>query len=279
IRDSNSITGPDIRFYNHNDVAIPNYTNSIPLELRPLGASSVQYFPCIAPLFVCPSGDWVPVIPSLISGSATQSVYFVSSVSLGDEGNSAIDKDGFMLDSGAQITVVGSAVGALLGFNPANPDFEVEIVGVTGTVTIKPGFYIDSLTIPALGEWLSFSNVPVILLDVASPEGGFLEGIIGMNLFTELNLVLRGGGMPGQGAPSLKFALIPRIIGDIAPPGGDGKVDMLDLIALALAWSSHPASANWNPDADIAPVGSPDGLVNNLDFTILSEHWQEGVGL
>jgi hypothetical protein len=68
-----------------------------------------------------------------------------------------------------------------------------------------PGFYIDRLEIPALGDWISFSNVPVVLLDVSSPEGGTLDGIIGMNLFSDFNLILRGGGLSLEGDPSLEF--------------------------------------------------------------------------
>ena len=61
------------------------------------------------------------------------------------------------------------------------------------------------MEIPALGQWLRFSNVPVTLLDVSSPEGGTLDGIIGMNLFTEFNLVLRGGGLALEEDPYLAF--------------------------------------------------------------------------
>ncbi|MHC4485343.1 MAG: aspartyl protease family protein [Planctomycetota bacterium] len=177
-----------------------------------------------------------------------------------------------MLDTGAQITVIGTGIGSRLGLNPANADFEVDIQDVTGETTIQPGFYIDSLDIPALGEWLSFTNVPVVLLDVSSPEGGFLDGIIGMNLFTRFNLVLQGGGLLGQDPPSLEFELI-HIIADIAPAGGDGVVNWLDLAAFAEAWLATTGSANWNPNADMASTATNDGLVNFLDFAVFAEDW------
>jgi hypothetical protein len=163
-----------------------------------------------------------------------------------------------MLDTGAQVSVVSEAIGARLGLNPNNPDFEVEIRDVTGEAAMIPGFYIDSLEIAATPEWLSFTNVPVIMLDVASPEGGTLDGIIGMNLFTEFNLELRSGGLPDYGGHRLEFEPIPP----------------LDLAAFAAAWLATPQSPNWNPRADLAPP-TPDDLINFLDFAVLAEHWGE----
>ena len=172
---------------------------------------------------------------------------------------------------GAQVTVISFGIGSRLGLDPANPDFEVDIQDVTGEITIHPGFYIDSLQIPALGDWLEFTNVPVVLLDVASPEGGTLDGIIGMNLFVDFNLVLRGGGLLGQDPPSLAYEFIRTpLVGDIAPEGGDGIVDLFDFAILSDAWLTTPASAGWNPKADLAPAPNPDGKVDFQDLPALS---------
>ena len=270
IYDGNNYTSPDIQFYDHFDSRIPDYANRMPLNLIPAGAADVQYFPDFEGII-----DFVfqPGSPSII-GSLLQSLFFVNSVDLRNGTNSAIDRNRFMLDTGAQITIVGTNVGARLALNPDDPDFEVEVQDVTGYITIEPGFYIDSLEIAALGEWLRFSNVPVVMLDVASPEGGFLDGIIGMNLFTEFNLVLRGGGLFGQDPPSLEFERIPaRLIADIAPPEGDGIVDFLDITALAEAWLATPGSPNWNPKANLAPRFTPDSIIDFLDFAVLAEYW------
>ena len=270
IYDGNNYTSPDIRFYDHFDSRIPNYARSVPLNLIPAGAADVQYFPDIDGII-----DFVfqPGSPSII-GSLLQSLFFINSVDLHQGSYSAIDRDRFMLDTGAQITVVGTNVGSRLGLNPDNPDFDVEVQDVSGYISIEPGFYIDSLEIPALGDWLRFTNVPVVMLDVGSPEGGFLDGIIGMNLFTEFNLVLRGGGLFGQDPPSLEFERIPaRLIADIAPEGGDGVVDIFDFVILAEAWLATPASSNWNPKADLAPRFTPDSIIDFLDFALLAEYW------
>jgi len=274
-QDGNTYTAPDIRIYEQNDPCIPTYANAIPLELRPLGASSVQYI--FDPYDL---ENFSPTSPSVLVGNLSQSVFFVASVDLYDRSRnknfSAIDKIRFMFDTGAQITVIGSRVGSRLGLNPAKKEFEVEIQGVTGDVLMAPGFYIDAVDIPALGEWLSFTNIPVVLLDVPSPEGGTVDGIIGMNLFNDLNFVLKGGGLFLEDDPSIEFKII--VVGDIAPAGGDEKVDYLDLAELAAHWLQTSSSPTWNPLCDLAPRGNPDGVVNFLDFAVMAEHWLEGVG-
>jgi hypothetical protein len=264
---------PDIFFYELSDPCCPSYPNEIPLELRPsLGTFGVQYaFDPFDP-------EWSPMTPSVIVGNSAQSVFFVHSVDLYEGDKSAIDKDRFMFDTGAQVTVVGSRMVARLKLDPDHPDFEVPIQGVTGDTIMAPGFFIDTLEIPALGEWLSFTNVPVVFLDVFSPEGGTLDGIIGMNLFVELNFLLRGGGMFLQDDPRIEFGPIPyHIVAVIAPRGGDGVVDFLDLDVFAKAWlaSKEPQSANWNPRCDMAPASGPDGRVDFLDYAVLAEHWLE----
>jgi hypothetical protein len=75
----------------------------------------------------------------------------------------------------------------------------------------------------------------------------------------------------------LDYEIIPSILtGDIAPDGGDGVVDFLDLEALADAWGSTADSPNWNPAADIAPQPVPDGIVNYLDLAAMMENWLKG---
>lgn len=269
-RDSNDFNAPDIHFYSLSDSAIPSYSNLIPLELRPLGGVNVQYIPTLDPFAL----EFIPASPSVIVGNLSQSVYFVHSVDLTEGEEMAYDKDRFMFDTGAQVTVIGSRVAARLALNPDSNDFTVEIKGVTGDSIIAPGFYIDTLEIPALGEWLSFTNVPVILFDVSSPEGGTVDGIIGMNLFVDLNFVLRGGGLFLQPDPSVEY--IPIIIGDIAPGGGDGVVDSLDLAEFANHWLETSNSPGWNPECDMAPQPTPDEKADFLDFAVLVEHWFEG---
>jgi predicted aspartyl protease len=262
-RYGNDFTSPDIRIYPQDDPEIPTYANKIPLELRPLGGVSVQY------VFDPLDFDFPPLSPSVIVGNLSQSIFFVASVDMYEGSHFAIDKTRFMFDTGAQITVIGSRIAARLALNPAEPEFEVEIQGVTGDVITAPGFYVDAVDIPALGEWLSFTNVPVVLLDVPSPEGGTVDGIIGMNLFVDLNFVFRGGGLFLQDDPSVEYEPIP-LEGDIAPGDGDGVVDWLDLDALAEAWLATPASPNWNARADFVN----DSIIDFRDFAVLAQNWE-----
>lgn len=216
-RNGKTYTAPEIRMYKTDDPEAPSFANIIPLELRPLGGYSVQYVPTLDmggsldldDIFGGWGGstgmDFPPAGPSTIVGNSSQSLFFVHSVDLYQGPKSAIDKNRFMLDTGAQVTVVGSRMAARLQLNPAAPEFEVEIEGVTGDIIMAPGFYIDTLEIPALGRWFRATNVPVILLDVSSPEGGTLDGIIGMNLFVDFNLILRGGGLFLDDDPKLEL--------------------------------------------------------------------------
>jgi predicted aspartyl protease len=257
---------PDIKLYEPGDPAIPEYNDStIPLEIRPDSESGVNYFG-----IDISTGDSYPQGPSVIGdGVFSQSAFFVSSVDLADAGHSAIDRTKFMLDTGAQVTVVGTAVGARLALATAHPDFQVEITDVTGQTVMEPGFYLDSVQIPALNGWYSATNVPVIMMNVDSPEGSFLDGIIGMNLFTSYNMVLKGGAFSDSPELDIKFI---TDVADISPTGGDGKVNMLDLYTLAAAWLATPGSENWNAAADIAPDGG-DGIVNFRDFAALAANW------
>ncbi len=278
--DGSDFTGPDIDFYPNDACNVQSYSQIVPLELRPMGGVNVQYAPNfgLMELFTFEfDTNLPPGIPSVIMGNLSQSIFFVHSVDLTDGFMTATDKNRFMFDTGAQVTVIGSRVGARLGLNPDNPDFTVEIIGVTGIPTDAPGFYIDSIAIPALGGWLRFANVPVILLDVFSPEGGTLDGIIGMNLLDDFNFVLHGGGLFLMDDPRLELEYIgDKILVDIAPGTGDGKVDLIDLAAFADAWLATSTSANWNVKCDMAPTELGDGVVNMLDFAVLAEHWLSG---
>ncbi len=218
-RDGEEFAGPEITLYDSDNEQAPSFADVIPLELRPLGGLSVQYIPTLD-LGLGGLGsidfddilgggfgtsDFPPASPSVIIGNSSQSLFFVHSVDLREGDKAALDKNRFMLDTGAQVTVIGSRIAARLGFNPANAEFEEEIVGVTGDSIWAPGFYVDSLEIPALGRWLRATEVPVILLDVSSPEGGTLDGIIGMNLLADFNIIIRGGGLFLQDDPTLEL--------------------------------------------------------------------------
>lgn len=271
LRNGETYTAPRITFYDKDDSAAPSYPNKVPLELKPLGAVNVQYMPTVD-IF---NFSYDPATPSVIMGNASQSLFFVHSVDLREGDKTAYDKDRFMLDTGAQVTVIGSRIAARLGLDPAHKEFEVEIIGVTGEPLMVPGFYIDAITIPAIGQWLEYTNVPVIMLDISSPEGGKLDGIIGMNLFVEHNLILRGGGFFLEDDPVLEFERISSsepLTADIAPSGGDGRVDLQDFSVFSAAWLTTSGDAHWKPAADFIP----NGAIGLADLQVLADNWLVG---
>jgi predicted aspartyl protease len=276
-QDGVDYTAPKISFYGQGGNE-PNYPNFVPLELKPLGAVNVQWTPGLDPFGF---ETFVPAAPSIIVGNSSQSLFFVHGVDMSEGSKNAYDKDRFMLDTGAQITVIGKRIAARLGLHPNNKEFEVDIEGVTGEVTKAAGFYIDSLTIPAVGEWLEFTNVPVVMLEISSPEGGKLDGIIGMNLFTQYNLIFRGGGIFLEEDPRLEFERISTgpVDGDIAPEIRDGKVDLIDYLVFSHTWMATDADANWNPDADFAPTGTSEGIINIEDLSMFAQYWLTGASL
>jgi hypothetical protein len=265
--DSNHFTAPDAHFYGSYDPSIPDYSNTIYLDLRPIGAAAVQY------IFDPFDPEYPPFTPSIIMAGLTgQSLFFTNRTDLAHKNRTSTQKK-FMVDTGAQISVISGAQTTELGINKSDPNFWVEITDVTGDTIDAKGFIIDLLEISADPEWLSFTDVPVVMLDVTSPEGGTLEGIIGMNLFVEFNLVFRGGGLPDYGGHTLEFEPIDyRAVCDIAPGDGDGKINNLDLAAFVKAWLATSTSPNWNPRADLAPVVR-DGRVDSNDFAVLAEYW------
>jgi hypothetical protein len=265
--DSNHFTAPDAKFYESHDPCIPNYSNTIYLDLRPIGAAAVQY------LFDPFDPEYSPFSPSIIMAGLTgQSLFFTDRTDLAHNNRTSTQKK-FMVDTGAQISVISGSQATELGIKKSDPNFIVEIQGVTGETADVNGYIIDLLEISADPEWLSFTDVPVVMLDVMSPESGTLDGIIGMNLFVDFNLVFRGGGLPDYGGHTLEFEPIDyRAVCDIAPGDGDGKINNLDLAAFLNAWLATSTSPNWNPRADLAPVVR-DGRIDSYDFAVLAEYW------
>ncbi|CAN5350666.1 hypothetical protein BH09PLA1_BH09PLA1_16050 [soil metagenome] len=124
---------------------------------------------------------------------------FIASVNVAHSGGSA-NGQGFLLDTGAEVTVVSEDTAASIGYftagpNPSTPDFTVTVSGVGGTTVEVPGFYMNNLSITTNGGPISWTHVPVLVLDIPDPRDGvgFIPGVLGMNLFTDRDLILNGG--------------------------------------------------------------------------------------
>jgi hypothetical protein len=97
-----------------------------------------------------------------------------------------------------------------------------------------------------------------------------------MNLFIDFKLVFRGGGLFLEDDPALEFEAINfAAVADIAPDGGDGVIDELDLEKLANCWLATPETGNWDPICDIAPHPVRDGIINFLDMAEIAKYWQQ----
>jgi hypothetical protein len=104
----------------------------------------------------------------------------------------------FLFDTGAEISVISEDMANnldifLSGDDKDTPDFEVDVTGVGGTVIKKPGFFIDQLRFNTTGGALTYTNVPVVVIDLPDPRdpvNEILPGLLGTNLFTDRDLII-----------------------------------------------------------------------------------------
>jgi uncharacterized repeat protein (TIGR01451 family) len=143
----------------------------------------------------------------------------------------------FLFDTGAQLSVISTAIAESLGLDLDNPEYTIDVGGAGGEMTVG-GYTIDSLVVPRDddnngvndGE-LIFTDVPVFVLDIAPG----IDGILGMNLFNPAAQMLYDPWDPdgtGPGGPSLQFTFStadrevfdPGDLGDIGVLGSLGSL-------------------------------------------------------
>jgi hypothetical protein len=123
---------------------------------------------------------------------------------------------------------------------------------------------VDYARINALGGALEFSRVPFVVLDVESPEGGPLDGILGMNFFWNRNIVLEP---TIAGAAFLHVSEpVPYAFIDL---NYDGAVDVADFAIFASAWRSTPEDPTWNSTCDLFI----DEVIDARDFEAFVDAW------
>jgi hypothetical protein len=205
---------------------IPRFQHKVQLQIFPL-ADGIAYA----------AGDemlGLPPLPSMITltilpGLAASLFLTVPAVELRE--SSFTDSDPMVVDTGAQATLISRTAADQLGLNLSEPDFWAEVGGVGG-VTNVPGFYIDQLRLPAQPTAIFWTNVPVIVANVAGPDGSTLFGILGSNLLGDRDLVFNGAAASPYldvsdpvVAPVLSITAL-----QVAPDGGVG-----------LDWWNEPA--------------------------------------
>ena len=262
--------GPDVQITSSYKPPTSVYRHKIPMELgglSPVSTASYYAFPDLSD-WENILGEWLPLTPTLLSLSAmslpTGGSFFTDvGVLQGQAGPlNTLQTARMLVDTGAQSSIISSNIAAKLNL-PLEPDFTAQICGIGGT-SEAPGYYIDYVRINAMGGALEFEHVPFIVLDMDSSEGGSLDGILGMNLFWNRNIVLEpttsGTGFLHISDP-VPFAYIDLNLDDV--------VDGLDYAIFAAAWRTTPADPAWNPRCDLFI----DEVIDARDLEAFMDAW------
>ncbi len=168
-------------------------------------------------------------------------------------GAQALNDTEFLFDTGADLTVVSQLTAVRLGFDPVldTPDFVLEVEGSGGISSGIPGFYVDTLTIDAVGGSFTKQRVPLAVLDVTNPNdpGNIIDGILGMHLFTDRDLVIDANPSVGQG-------------------GAGPSLYISDPVTESHAWAAATEAAAWDAPQSWSAPGIPNSMwvtqVSNL---------------
>jgi hypothetical protein len=168
----------------------------------------------------------------------------------------------FLFDTGAEVSVVSEDTAASVGFftggpDPTPPDFFVDVTGVGGTTVQVPGFYMDSLRVTTNGGPITWTHVPVLVLNIPDPRDGvgFIPGVLGMNLFTDRDLVINGG----TGDPWV--AIGPQITSQWTSSGGGAWSD-------DTKWSLGSPNGADVPANFLSSITSPSTITVDSPFTV-----------
>ena len=262
--------GPDIQITDSYKPPTSVYRHKISMELggmSPVATASYYAFPDLSD-WENILGEWQPLTPTLLSmagGDLPMGGSFYADVGVlqGQAGPlNTLQTVRMMVDTGAQSSIISSNIAAKLNL-PLEPDFTAKVCGVGG-LTEVPGYYIDYVRINAMGGALEFAHVPFVVIDMDSPEGGSLDGVLGTNLFWNRNMVLEpttsGTGFLHLSDP-VPFAFI-----DL---NRDGVVDGLDFAVFAAAWRTTPDDPAWNPRCDLFT----DDVIDARDLEAFMDSW------
>jgi len=258
-----TFVGPDVQLLNQFDPSIPVYPRSIPMELGGfVPVITANYYPDFFDLET-------PIFPTLLSMSPLTIPFggsFFAEIGIlqGESGpTNPIQTMRVLVDTGAQSSIMSSNMAAKLNL-PFEHDFTVNVCGVGGLMEDVPGYYVDYVKINAWGGALEFFQAPIVVLDMESPEGGLLDGILGMNFFWNRNIIfepsLTGSGFLHISEP------VPFAYADL---NFDGNVNMEDFAIFASAWFTKPGDIKWNPYCDFYI----DGFIDMWDLAAFVEVW------
>ncbi len=238
---------PDVQLLHPFD-SLPFYEHLISIELGGLApfVTTANYYPDFLDLET-------PIFPTLMSagpGLIPFGGLFYADVFVreGDpDPDNPVQPMRMLVDTGAQSSIMSPHVAANLSL-PFEPDFEVDVCGVGGLVSGVPGYWIDFVKINATGGALEYSKAPFVILDLASPEGGSLDGVLGMNFFWNRNIIVE----PVWGVTGLataNFHVSDPIPVAYADNDVDFDVDHADA-ATQLSCLTGPGPTIVNPECD-----------------------------
>jgi len=264
-------SSPDVQILNQFDPNIPVLKHSIPIEFGgPLPATTASYsaLDLLDPF----NADFTtPLQPTLLSpgaGSFIGGGNFFSKMRIGQgelSPTNPVEEIRVLVDTGAQASILSRAVAADLNIDLNSPDFTLDVLGIGGLNKDVPGFYIDFVRLNASGGALEFSKVPFLVLDVQSPEGGLLDGVMGTNFFWNRNVVFE---------PSLTDSAFLHISEPLFGPEvmpGDINFDLqLDASDISELFSRREGDLETSDPAKYDLTD--DFLVNDKDVTFLIEN-------
>jgi autotransporter-associated beta strand protein len=176
--------------YKTPNVSLGDFSTSLPTGYSKLTLVTSDSGPPDSPYYINFdfTGPQNPDTPGAWSSLVTN-----GGVALSRNGSSASGQT-FMLDTGAQLSIISNDTAASVGiFNasPANADFTVDVLGVGGVQTV-PGYFLNTMTLTTQGGPITWNRVPVLVLDVADPRNPSqaMPGILGTNLFGDRDLIL-----------------------------------------------------------------------------------------
>jgi hypothetical protein len=262
IYDGRAFLSPSVQIQSQS-AALPSYPQRFAMEVGGLSpVTTASFFPDLEdPNLETP---FLPTMLSFTPASFPFGAVFFANVFL-RQGPASPDNPltaaRLMVDTGAQSSIISPAMAANLSL-PIEPDFLVDACGVGGLVENIPGYYVDYVKINALGGALEFSRAPFIVLDLGSPEGGPLDGILGMNFFWNRNVIFE---------PSLTLSSFFHVSDPVlfAAPDFD-----LDLHVDSPDWSiqivcfTGPGGIGIGPECEHTDLDG-DGDVDLADFAVL----------
>ena len=234
--DGQTVRSPAIDFHSLGSEGL-GITRKAQLFLRGDSPSTPLHFPNLGNLDI--DRPWEnPSQPTVVQGGHFLNATF-------DNGDASLNSE-FFFDTGASVTVLSEFRARDMGFDVTldEPEFTIAIIGSGGLIDV-PGFFIDQITVPALGGSLVVNNVPVIVLDVTnvSNPGNVVDGIIGTNIFQGRDIVIDPNPSLGGG-------------------GASAGVYISDPVTAELNWASTAATGDWQTPSDWSEAITPNTLSN-----------------